>query len=84
MVLCCESTCLLPPSGELVLEFSGALDDRCLLSADCMEVYLSGRLPALRCQSVCLSGFYLRLCLPCWVLTSFQSFSEHLDYHIVS
>ncbi|MED6234844.1 hypothetical protein ATANTOWER_004504, partial [Ataeniobius toweri] len=45
----------------LVLEFSGALDDRCFLSADCMEEYLSGRLPAFRRQSVCLSGFYLRL-----------------------
>ncbi|MED6256447.1 hypothetical protein ATANTOWER_026319 [Ataeniobius toweri] len=49
----------------LVLEFSAVLDDRCFPSADCLEEYLSGRLPALRCQSVCLSGFYLRLCLPC-------------------
>ncbi|MEQ2311701.1 hypothetical protein AMECASPLE_023212, partial [Ameca splendens] len=46
---------------QLVLELSGALDDRCLPSADCLEEYLRGRLPALRCQSVCLSGFNLRL-----------------------
>ncbi|MED6278638.1 hypothetical protein CHARACLAT_025996 [Characodon lateralis] len=38
------------------------LDDRCLLSADSLEGYLSGRLQPLRCQSVCLSGFHLRLC----------------------
>ncbi|MEQ2289718.1 hypothetical protein AMECASPLE_036081 [Ameca splendens] len=37
--------------------FSGALDDRCDLSTDCMEEYLSGKLPALRGQSVCISGF---------------------------
>ncbi|MED6258536.1 hypothetical protein ATANTOWER_008732, partial [Ataeniobius toweri] len=41
--------------------FSGALDDRCDLSADCMEEYLSGRLPVLRHQSVCLSGNKLSL-----------------------
>ncbi|MEQ2288398.1 hypothetical protein AMECASPLE_022173, partial [Ameca splendens] len=35
--------------------FSGALDDRCDLSTDYMEEYLSEKLPALRCQSVCLS-----------------------------
>ncbi|MED6238344.1 hypothetical protein ATANTOWER_017926 [Ataeniobius toweri] len=32
--------------------FSGVLGDRCDLSADCMEEYLSRRLPALRRQSV--------------------------------
>ncbi|MEQ2315325.1 hypothetical protein AMECASPLE_021192 [Ameca splendens] len=45
--------------------FSGALGDSCDLSADCMEEYLSGRLPALQCQSVALVVSNLRLCLPC-------------------
>ncbi|KAK5614925.1 hypothetical protein CRENBAI_009387, partial [Crenichthys baileyi] len=41
-------------SWGMMLEFPGAVGDRCDSSADYLEVYLSGKLPALRCLSVCL------------------------------